>query len=363
MGILERQKIEERIDFTDAEKYQIGKKTDGVCAHCGKKIHWAINATVDHYVPLNQGGTNRKFNLIPLCKTCNDEKSDKIYDPESYIHYLKDEPLKELNDYFQSYIHSFNFFQRRNLLACDMYELKFAPIYYAFSTGKYKNKNKIAAIKIHIKRARAEDLDRITEYMKSYFKKVDCLDDEASVRHNVEFWFNFSAIYYVERDGEIANVCVICLTKHDDEYSEDDKIKINHSVSIIIMPKYNNLLAYNIAMTLATDLPGKIMEEQGIEYLPVRIMSLGTENFIGRLSRALGYPSTPWRRFFQIRFIKVNDSFDPSNSENSNSVVESYLANFDAIESEIDEYIKSTGHHDIEWMKILIDKSLDTEDQ
>ena len=71
---LERQKIVERDDFTFDEREHIAAKSHHKCAHCGKEVYFGYGATVDHFVPLNKGGTNRDINLIMLCNDCNKEK-------------------------------------------------------------------------------------------------------------------------------------------------------------------------------------------------------------------------------------------------------------------------------------------------
>lgn len=42
------------------------------CRKCG-----APSMTVDHIVPLRQGGTNARYNLQALCKRCHDSKTSR----------------------------------------------------------------------------------------------------------------------------------------------------------------------------------------------------------------------------------------------------------------------------------------------
>ena len=42
------------------------------CRRCG-----APATTVDHILPLRQGGTNARYNLQALCKRCHDRKTSK----------------------------------------------------------------------------------------------------------------------------------------------------------------------------------------------------------------------------------------------------------------------------------------------
>jgi len=49
---------------------------DGRCPVCQKKCE----LTLDHVIPIRQGGSNWPDNLQPLCLSCNSEKHDKIID-------------------------------------------------------------------------------------------------------------------------------------------------------------------------------------------------------------------------------------------------------------------------------------------
>ena len=49
------------------------KTPNGICAHCGKVVS-AARQTVDHFIPISMGGTDDKYNLMPLCRDCNTER-------------------------------------------------------------------------------------------------------------------------------------------------------------------------------------------------------------------------------------------------------------------------------------------------
>lgn len=46
------------------------------CYYCGVKLV-AKEATMDHIVPICQGGTSTKGNVVPACKACNTAKKDR----------------------------------------------------------------------------------------------------------------------------------------------------------------------------------------------------------------------------------------------------------------------------------------------
>lgn len=55
-------------------KKQIYKKCNNRCAYCGEKLTLETR-TIDHIVPLSEGGSNYITNFFPACKNCNALKS------------------------------------------------------------------------------------------------------------------------------------------------------------------------------------------------------------------------------------------------------------------------------------------------
>ena len=45
----------------------------GVCHYCGKSFK-PKDLTMDHVIPLSRGGKSTKGNIVPCCKSCNNEK-------------------------------------------------------------------------------------------------------------------------------------------------------------------------------------------------------------------------------------------------------------------------------------------------
>lgn len=66
--------------FSDPEKRREIVERDGWrCQYCGEQVT-TENATLDHFIPQSQGGSNRKENLRTSCLLCNSVKSGKSYD-------------------------------------------------------------------------------------------------------------------------------------------------------------------------------------------------------------------------------------------------------------------------------------------
>ena len=73
---------------------------EGQCARCGEYC----NLTIDHFIPkskVTKGmNKNNNSNLIGLCKTCNQEKADRIVTPDWY-QYLSEERKENLKRYMR----------------------------------------------------------------------------------------------------------------------------------------------------------------------------------------------------------------------------------------------------------------------
>lgn len=58
------------------------KLANGVCHYCGQKFP-KTELTMDHKIPVIQGGKSEKSNIVCACKKCNSEK--KYFSPVDMI--------------------------------------------------------------------------------------------------------------------------------------------------------------------------------------------------------------------------------------------------------------------------------------
>jgi 5-methylcytosine-specific restriction endonuclease McrA len=58
----------------------------GRCHYCGHDVP-AGELTMDHVVPLARGGKSTKGNVVPACKSCNNQKKQLL--PMEWQDYLK----------------------------------------------------------------------------------------------------------------------------------------------------------------------------------------------------------------------------------------------------------------------------------
>ena len=71
-----------RKHYSGAERKAIYEKADGCCQLCGRKIPFD-NFTVDHIIPISEGGSNNLDNTQATCIICNQFKAN-IY-PEQFV--------------------------------------------------------------------------------------------------------------------------------------------------------------------------------------------------------------------------------------------------------------------------------------
>lgn len=57
------------------DRERVFENFDGVCAYCGKPA-----TTVDHVIPVSQGGRSRRGNILPACRSCNSSKGTRSLD-------------------------------------------------------------------------------------------------------------------------------------------------------------------------------------------------------------------------------------------------------------------------------------------
>lgn len=71
-----------RKHYSTEQRKMIYKKYDGRCQLCGREIEFQF-ATLDHVIPLAQGGIDSLDNVQLACKCCNRQKAS--YLPEKFV--------------------------------------------------------------------------------------------------------------------------------------------------------------------------------------------------------------------------------------------------------------------------------------
>ncbi len=228
-----REQIEDRIPFTKEEKEAILEKTDGKCAHCGCALSKDsdYDMTVDHVIPLSKGGTNDLENLVGLCYECNQKKGNMVVLPVDYYYYMKKEKGDELMRMYRQWCKDVSWFNTRNYTKEDAYLMNYEqPI--PFLTGKLPKK-KAKTSKNYgygtilnqtaiLRKATADDLEKLIEYNQKYRKKFQLSESQEEVTEWVMGSYKKGCVYFLEKNNEIIAVFPIMIGKKnlkDDEPS------------------------------------------------------------------------------------------------------------------------------------------------
>lgn len=283
MKTIQREKITERVWFSEEEKDKILSKTGQKCAHCGKPI-FVMNVgenkmTVDHFIPLYKGGTNRMINLVPLCYDCNEEKADKIVNPKEYLPFIKKQYLDEIAGYYDSYIHSFHYFTENNIFADDEFIIK-VPMFPL--KGVRDTSGPITKLKYTVKKAAYCDLDRIYAFYLSYIDKYAGEEKKrikADAEQTIISWFEKGCIYYIEKNGNIVLMTAFELTDVKSETGYKGPAFRLHPFSLYNNPRYGELLTRVVFY-----FPKKIMRERGSRAVPVLLSVMSNDMIYMHLS-------------------------------------------------------------------------------
>lgn len=342
---MKREKIIEREDFDYDDRQTIAKKSDNKCCHCGNTVFTNYGATIDHFIPISKGGTNRLINLITLCKTCNKKKGNKIYNPREYCEYLKEEELQKLEDYFKSYIQSFEYIERTNLLACDAYKIKILTY---ISPGRKQNQKPIFKTYI-LKKAFYDDYEKITEYYIKYLKKFKLLDTEEEACKNILFWLKFACIYYYETNQEIKSLFIATVENTD---------PVKQTIKILVFSYYQTIQACMLTNHILTEFPAYIMKEQCLQQLPVAIGSIAADKTLQnnpRTKRLYADAHTPFAFCYKIYTnnqteIDHTQEFIDIRTVSSNEKTNNFFKKFKNIRKEADIWAQRHNASFLPWL-------------
>ena len=168
-----------RKKFSFSEKTKILEKTDGRCAHCGKKLN-EQTMTVEHIYPISRGGEHDEYNLVALCDDCNENKSNFTYSIDDFFKYIKDE-YKQLYKTNLIINRSENKSEKKKFLPFDSLVFNVIPesskrILYQMAKRKSRKLNKEAvdrlSVKLELSRAYPGDAIKIYELISKRLDKT-----------------------------------------------------------------------------------------------------------------------------------------------------------------------------------------------
>ena len=281
---MKRQRLYDRdIKFDNTDKINVYHKSNGKCAHCGREIYIG-NAvgikeenlfTIDHFIPLNRGGSNRMINLVPLCFPCNEKKGELILDP-SYLKHIEEKHKTDITGMYEGYIQSFDYLSRNNLLANDVYEFDLPMIldvkkYFQMNNRRIDKVAEKKGITFSVYRASFEDVDKLTEYYIRYLQKYDKLKESAKA--NILWWLVNGCIYYtLDKTGNIQAFTGM--------WADMKKTYTGDKPVLKIMPVfyYTNEKNHMVFETLTDDIVQLIIEENKLPWLSSDIILIENDN-------------------------------------------------------------------------------------
>lgn len=237
---MKRKPVDKRRLYTTEEKEYILSKTNGKCAHCGKKLT-IKTMEKDHSIPWSKGGISDVENIVPLCKECNKKKADIVYEPSKYMKYLRKNYVKEMQAFFERYLQDVEYLSLNTYLGVDEIEFDVnVPMRYGadkFSHVKMKNK---------YCKALYMDLDEIYRFLLNYNNSYNIVGIyESNIEYDsieeyvknlvTEAFLNGCILYSRDRVGNIASVLTVsCVPSIFVDGSTDEKIM--HNGKIVTVP-------------------------------------------------------------------------------------------------------------------------------
>lgn len=344
-----RHKVEDRHIFSEELKIKIAKKSSDRCVWCGKPVFFGYGGTVDHYIPLKKGGTNDLVNLVLMHEECNKNKGSRVVPVNIGASYLNDEPAAELSQYFEDYVHKYDYISRGNLICCDMYEMFFLPSEMEAAINRARRKGKKLDLqpkrsKYILKRAYPEDADKVIAYYVKYLKKYELLHSEEAAAVNIQFWMRFGSIYFIEKNGDI--VAMVTATVNRNGY-----------VSFNVFAYYSTPLAHTMAKGMVTCLGDAIMEENDIVYLPISFNIIQPDELANRSAPCQELIAYAGSFLCKLGFLYRQDYLETMGPDAKPQVREAaidkfaeFITRFKDIENEVYTYMYQNNLEEYSWM-------------
>ena len=347
---MNREKITERDNLTYDEVLDIAKKSHDRCCHCGKLAYFGGDATVDHFIPISKGGTNRKLNLVMLCKSCNKKKSDRIVYPKTYLPYLDPKELEDLTGYFDSYIKSFEYVSRKNLLALDEYLVNLMPDVHGLNGKKGKFKTAVPTMKFVLERVngRSEELggniDLVKKYYREYLKKLKM--DDSTADKQIDFWYRFGCLYYIGTATEIKCLFAVTIKSVPEIVGYEG---IPFVTNIAVFSKYANIQSYVIATYISSQIVFWLQEEQDIKKMPAILQFYKNDPFAYKIASERGKACIEEEGKMISRYNIYSITVDDIDA--SNESTNKFFSTFNDVTAEATKYLSRPENKDIADMK------------
>lgn len=245
--------------YSKDEREEILKRTDGLCAHCGKKLN-ADNMTVEHIIPLYKGGKDDKYNIIALCEKCNKDKNNYTVYFDTYYKYINENEER----YYLAYSNTkTNKFKDDSLFYFDRAYMEHLPYSVWHIASEMKNrgasKSKIDKIvqkglkTVIIEKAFENDCNEIWELFEKnkgknknrvFYHNTDYYNNKYEVRNHIA-----KGYCYIIRDGKKIIGAITAIKLNDDfnvpqvrNISEQTRLKAKAVVTQVFIDSHYTAL-------------------------------------------------------------------------------------------------------------------------
>lgn len=271
---MERQKVEERRRFSKSEKITFLNKSNFVCSHCGKKLDLST-VTVEHALPVGEGGRNDDRNLVALCKECNRIKANKVTlkSIPNYYKYLNEENTLLLLEYAEEYNREFEWFSWDNWFEDDMFVMTPKGLPEGDDWIKHKESLKLTT-KVVVKKAWYSDLQGILDF---YIKRGNV--DSNFIKKELNFFFLTGAVYAIyNASSEVVGAFCVSIAGVIEDYTPCITHILYSKKYHLAMQEVLSLLMNNIkkkSLSLAYAYVFSIYEEEGAYDVLNKVVSGG----------------------------------------------------------------------------------------
>lgn len=342
---MKRQQITDRQYYDVEDKNELLYKTNFRCGRCGKQLGMNPNSTLDHFVPLSKGGINQKLNIVPLCEECNKRKSNKIVDPEWYLKYIRNDEKAKLIGYFESYLKSFQYLSRRNILACDMYEIKVytGPMLREKNEKKRKAMEEKVSKSFLLERVFEQDRKETEEFFEEYLKKHGQFASRENVRMNIEFWTTFGVIYIIrdEQTNQIRFMVPITVQKDEDEQQ--------NVIMAYAFSQYSGLLSSRMVGMLPAFFIRTITNEQKeLNYIRFQMNVLKNDKAFDFMKSLVEWKSDSSAFMYMMQGYKRKEyEGDPDEEDETKNA---FYRSFRDVKKHLDTFLGRNGYDEVRWM-------------
>ena len=192
---------------------------------------------------------------------------------------------------------------------------------------------------------RVDDIVRVVDYYEKYLEKYGCLKDRETADLNIRFWYQFGSLYYIEGIDGIKVLAAVTVV--DTSYLDD---AFGHALSMSLFPFYDTDNSLTLCNGIMTMIPGFILDEQGLDQMPVRLNMVKDDTITGALMSRGGWDTIEAgddvmaHQYIVLHGKPKEELPEPEKDEK----LKAFFGKFSNIEDEVRHWLG--GNKTMEWM-------------